>query len=61
MKVFTFYTISFAALIYIILLPIGRNFFLNLIAFAIIFYLFQIWAYALGRMYYKDVNFLVEG
>ncbi len=61
MKVFTFYTIFFAALIYIILLPIWRNFFLNLMAFALIFYLFQIWAYTLGRMYYKDVNFIIEG
>lgn len=61
MKVFTFYTISFASLIYIILLPIWRNFFLILISFALIFYLSQIWAYALGRMYYKGVNFIVEG
>jgi len=61
LKIFTIYTISFAALIYIILLPIWRNFFLDLIAFAIIFYLFQIWSYTLGGMYYKDVNFLVEG
>lgn len=61
MKVFTSYTISFAALIYMILLPIWKNFFFDLMAFMFIFYLFQIWAYALGRMHYKDVNFLVEG
>jgi hypothetical protein len=61
LKIFTVYTLSFAALIYIILLPIWRNFFLNLMAFALIFYLFQIGAYALGRMYYKNVDFLVEG
>jgi len=61
MKVLTFYTITFAVLVYIILLPIWRNFFLDLISFALTFYFFQIWTYALGRFYYKDVNFLTEG
>ncbi len=61
LKIFTIYTLSFAALIYIILLPMWRNFFLNLISFSISFYLFQIWAYGLGKIYNKDTDFLVEG
>jgi len=60
-KIFTFYMLSFAALIYIVLLPIWKNFFFILILFGILFYLFQIWAYALGSICNDDVKFFVVG
>jgi len=60
LKILTFYTLSFTSLIYVILLPIWKNFFFILILFGVIFYLFQVWAYGLGGIYNNDVNFLVE-
>jgi hypothetical protein len=51
LKIFTLYAFSFAALVFVVFLPLWKNFFLVLTGFAIIFYLFQIWAYGLGGLY----------
>ncbi len=56
LKIFTLYTFSFAALVFVIFLPVWKNFFLVLIGFAIIFYLFQIWAYGLGKLYVMSID-----
>jgi hypothetical protein len=61
LKIFTIHTLSFYVLIHVILLPIWKNFFMILLSFGILFYLFQIWGYSLGCIYYRDVNFLDEG
>jgi hypothetical protein len=51
LKIFTVHVFSFAALLYMIFLPVWENFFFILIVFAVVFYLSQIWAYVLGRVY----------
>jgi hypothetical protein len=61
LRIFIFYTLSFAALVYFVLLPIWKNFFFILISFGVIFYLSQVWAYGLGNVYDNDVNFFVAG
>ncbi len=60
-KIFTVYILFFAALIYFVLLPIWKNFFIIFLSFGILFYLFQIWAYGLGSVYDRNVNFLNRG
>lgn len=60
-RIFTIYTLSFAALVCVVLLPIWKNFFMIFISFGITFYFFQIWAYGLGCEYNKEVDFLNEG
>jgi len=61
LKIFTVYMLSFTVLVYMIFLPIWKNFFLICIGFAILFYLFQIWAYGLGETYYNYSNNIKRG
>jgi len=49
LKILMVHALSLAALIYIILLPIWENPFFIFLLLSIIFYLFQIWAYTLGK------------
>jgi hypothetical protein len=61
LRIFIIYTLSFAVLVYVVLLPIWKNFFMIFVSFGITFYFFQIWAYGLGCMYNNEVNFLNGG